>query len=77
MRHAAGGATDVKLPADATISTASVPMAFPRDRHGLILTPDGAAEPPRPDGAALRAMAGAWRWRPPSARTTPSSSCPG
>ena len=47
--------------------TVRIPMAF-RRRGGrkLILAPDGAgdlaAEPPRPDGTALRALARAWRW---------------
>ena len=44
-----------------------IPMAFKR-RGGRkrIVAPDGAdglaAEPPRPDGTALRALARAWRW---------------
>ena len=44
-----------------------LPMTF-RRRGGrkLILAPDGAdglsAEPPRPDGTALRALGRAWHW---------------
>jgi hypothetical protein len=44
-----------------------IPITF-RRRGGrkLILAPDGAdgldAEPPRPDGTALRALGRAWRW---------------
>jgi hypothetical protein len=52
---------------DGAVLTVRIPMTF-RRRGGrkLILAPDGvdglAAEPPRPDGTALRALARAWRW---------------
>ena len=52
---------------DGAVLTVRIPMAFKR-RGGrkLILAPDGAdglaAEPPRPDGTALRALARAWGW---------------
>ena len=52
---------------DGAALTARLPMTF-RRRGGrrLILAPDGAAdlaaEPPRPDGTALRALGRAWRW---------------
>ena len=52
---------------DGEVLTVRIPMAFKR-RGGrkLILAPDGAgdlaAEPPRPDGTALRALGRAWRW---------------
>ena len=52
---------------DGEVLTVRIPMAF-RRRGGrkLILAPDGAAgldaEPPRPDGTALRALGRAWRW---------------
>ena len=52
---------------DGEVLTVRIPMTF-RRRGGrkLILAPDGAAdlaaEPPRPDGTALRALGRAWRW---------------
>jgi hypothetical protein len=52
---------------DGEVLTVRIPMTFKR-RGGrkLILAPDGAeglaAEPPRPDGTALRALGRAWRW---------------
>ena len=52
---------------DGAVLTVRIPMTF-RRRGGrkLSLAPDGAdgldAEPPRPDGTALRALGRAWRW---------------
>ena len=62
------GTTDAPVQVfDGEVLTVRIPMAF-RRRGGrrLILAPDGtaglAAEPPRPDGTALRALGRAWRW---------------